>query len=66
MAQAIPITFLKENEEGIIHSVSGGKAFNIRLAGMGVVPGIRVKVLRNRGGRMIVMASDTQACPGQG
>jgi ferrous iron transport protein B len=66
MAQSISITVLKENEEGIIHSVSGGKAFNIRLAGMGIVPGIRVKVLRNRGGRMIVMASDTRVALGRG
>lgn len=62
----VPITVLKENEEGIIHAVSGGRAFTMRLAGMGLVPGIRVKVMRNRGGRMIVMAQDARLALGRG
>lgn len=62
----VPITLLKENEEAIVCSISGGRAFTVRLAGMGVVPGIRMKLLRNRGGRIIVMASDTRLALGRG
>ncbi len=62
----IPITLLKENDEAIVCSISGGRAFTVRLAGMGVVPGIRMKLLRNRGGRVIVMASDTRLALGRG
>lgn len=62
----VPISFLKENEEAIVHSIAGGRAFTVRLAGMGVVPGIRMKLLRNRGGRIIVMASDTRLALGRG
>lgn len=62
----VPITLLKENEEAIVYSISGGRAFTVRLAGMGVVPGIRMKLLRNRGGRIIVMASDTRLALGRG
>jgi ferrous iron transport protein B len=62
----VPITLLKEDEEGIVCSISGGRAFTVRLAGMGVVPGIRMKLLRNRGGRVIVMASDTRLALGRG
>lgn len=63
---AVPITLLKEDEEAIVCSISGGRAFTVRLAGMGVVPGMRMKLLRNRGGRVIVMASDTRLALGRG
>jgi len=62
----VPITLLKENEEAIVCSIAGGRAFTVRLAGMGVVPGIRMKLLRSRGGRIIVLASDTRLALGRG
>ncbi len=63
---SVPITLLKENEEAIVQAIAGGRAFTVRLAGMGVVPGIRMKLLRNRGGRVIVIASDTRLALGRG
>ncbi len=65
-ADFVPITDLKEDEEGIIHSIQGGTNLTSRLAGMGLSLGSRVKVLRNRGGLVILLASETRIALGRG
>ncbi len=62
----IPITELDEGEEGVVFHLSGGEGFSSRIAGMGIVPGIKIKVLRNIGGLIIVFASDTRIALGRG
>jgi ferrous iron transport protein B len=64
--ELFPVTSLGEGEEGIIHLLSGGEALTRRLAGMGIVPGTRIKVLRNSGGLIIVLASETRVALGRG
>lgn len=64
--ELFPVTLLGEGEEGIIHLLSGGEALTRRLAGMGIVPGTRIKVLRNSGGLIIVLASETRVALGRG
>jgi ferrous iron transport protein B len=62
----LPITDLEEGEEGIVYHLSGGKSLTSRFAGMGIVPGTRIKVLRNSGRLVIVFASDTRVALGRG
>ncbi|MBA4416953.1 MAG: ferrous iron transport protein B [Syntrophus sp. (in: bacteria)] len=62
----VSIVDLKEGQEGIVYHLSGGKSLTSRLAGMGIVPGTRIKVMRNRGGLLIVLASDTRVALGRG
>jgi ferrous iron transport protein B len=62
----LSITSLEEGEEGVVYSITGGKKFVGRLAGMGIVAGIRIKILRNIGGLIIVLASDTRIALGKG
>jgi ferrous iron transport protein B len=62
----LSITSLEEGEEGIVYSLTGGKGLVSRLAGMGIVPGIRIKILRNIGSLIIVLASDTRIALGKG
>jgi ferrous iron transport protein B len=62
----IPVTALDEGEEGIVYSLAGGEGFSSRIAGMGIIPGIKIKVLRNIGGLIIVFASDTRIALGRG
>jgi len=62
----LAITDLEEGDEGIVYHLSGGKNLMSRLAGMGIVPGVRIKVLRNRGRLVIVFASDTRVALGRG
>lgn len=62
----VPVTSLAEEEEGVVYSITGGRGLINRLASMGIVPGIRIKVLRNAGGLVIVLASDTRVALGRG
>jgi ferrous iron transport protein B len=62
----LPVTNLKEEEEGIIHSLTGGRALTSRFAGMGISIGKRVKVLRSRRGPLILLVSDTRVALGRG
>src|SRR4030042_1386085 len=55
-----PVTSLGEGEEGVIHSISGGFGFMSRLAGMGIVPGTEIKVLRNSRGPVNVLTGLSQ------
>lgn len=64
--ELFPVTLLEENEEGVVHLLSGGKGLTSRLAGMGIMPGIKIKVLRNSGRQVIVLASDTRVALGKG
>ena len=66
MPEAVPIVAMKEGEEGIVESVSGGERLASRLASMGLLPGIKVKVLRNTGGSVILLASETRMALGKG
>lgn len=61
-----PITALEEGEGGIVYSLTGGEGFSNRLAGMGIIPGIKIRVLRNIGGLIIVLASHTRVALGKG
>jgi len=61
----LSITSLEEGEEGVVYTISGAKNFVGRLAGMGIVPGIKIKILRNIGGLIIVLASDTRIALGK-
>jgi ferrous iron transport protein B len=64
--ELFPVTSLGEGEEGIVHLLSGGDKLTSRLAGIGIVPGTRIKVLRNSGGLIIVLASETRVALGRG
>ncbi len=61
-----PITSFDEGEEGIVYLLSGGEGLSSRLAGMGIIPGTKIKVLRKTGGLIIVLASDTRVALGRG
>lgn len=64
--ELFPVTALGEGEEGIVYLLSGGEKLTSRLAGMGIVPGTTIKILRNSGGLIIVLASETRVALGRG
>jgi ferrous iron transport protein B len=64
--EVIPLSLIGEGEEGFVYLLSGGEGFVSRLAGMGIIAGTNVKVLRNSGGHIIVLASDTRIALGKG
>jgi ferrous iron transport protein B len=61
----VTVTSLREGEEGVVQAITGGERLSTRLASMGVVRGVTIKVLRNTAGSMIVLASDTRLALGR-
>lgn len=62
----VPLIELEEGEEGIVEEIAGGRRLLSRLASLGIKEGIRVKVLRNTQGLLMVLASDTRIALGMG
>lgn len=62
----VPLFLLDEGEEGIVEEVLGGERLISRLAGLGIIEGVNVKVLRNIQGLLMVLASDTRVALGRG
>ena len=65
-AELIPVTSMEAGEEGIIQSISGGRAFASRLAGMGIIHNTKLKILRKSGGLVIVQVAETRVALGSG
>ncbi|OPY67035.1 MAG: Ferrous iron transport protein B [Syntrophorhabdaceae bacterium PtaU1.Bin034] len=63
--EVLTVTSLREGDEGIVRSIAGGESLTSRLAAMGLVPGTTIKVLRNTGGSVILLASDTRLALGR-
>jgi ferrous iron transport protein B len=66
MAPPEIITNLREDDQGIIHSIDGGIDLTSRLAGMGIVKGARFRIAQVSGGMIIVQVSDTRIALGRG
>jgi len=62
--ELIPLSLLKEGEEGIVRSVQGGRGLISRLASMGISQNARIRVLQSAGGRFIVEAADARIALG--
>lgn len=57
---------LFEGEEASVVEITGGRGLKVRLASMGIVPGARIKVLRNRAGLLILSTAGTRLAIGRG
>jgi Fe2+ transport system protein FeoA len=62
----VSLILVNEGEEVIIHSVLGGKGIIGRLASMGITSGIRIKVVRNIGGPVIITTNGARIAIGRG
>jgi ferrous iron transport protein B len=62
----VPLSDLREGDEGIIQALSGGRELSVRLAALGIAVNMRIKVIRSRGEMKIVQAADTRLALGGG
>ena len=62
----LPLISLREGEEGVIQVVAGGIGLIGRLASLGITSGMRVKVVRNMGGPLIITTNGTRIAIGRG
>ena len=65
MSQLVVITDLRENDQGIIHSIEGGSELTSRLAGMGLVSGSKFRIAQVSGGMVVVSVSSTRIALGR-
>ncbi len=66
MSNLVVITELREGDQGIIHSIDGGSALTSRLAGMGIITGIRFRIAQVSGGMVVVLVGATRIALGRG
>lgn len=66
MSSLVVITDLREGDQGMIHSIEGGSALTSRLAGMGLVTGVRFRIIQVSGGMVVVSVSSTRIALGRG
>jgi ferrous iron transport protein A len=64
---SVPVTFLSPGEEGEIVEVRGGRGLVKRLAGMGLVRGVRVTMVQwDTSGPLILAVSGSRIALGRG
>ncbi len=64
--EVVSLVSLREGEEGVIQAVSGGPGLIGRLASLGITSGIKVRMVRNIGGPLIVTTNGTRIAIGRG
>ena len=62
----VPLSTLREGEEGRVVNVAGGRGCSMRLMAMGIVPGKKIKVAGRRGGAILVSVNGTKFVIGRG
>ena len=62
----VPLTMLKEGDEGIVIDIIGGRGAVSKLLALGIVPGKKVKVLGNRGGAILISINGSKFVIGRG
>ncbi len=62
----IPLTMLKEGDEGTVIDIIGGRGAISKLLALGIVPGKKVKVLGKRGGAILISINGSKFVIGRG
>lgn len=59
---------LSESEEGVVEYVAGGRGLTMRLISLGIVPGVKVKVVRRGpvGGPILLKVNTSEVAIGRG
>ncbi|WP_202319242.1 FeoA family protein [Archaeoglobus neptunius] len=62
----LPLSALREGQEGRIVAVNGGRGCTVRLMSMGIAPGKKIKIAGRRGGALLVSVNGTKFVVGRG
>lgn len=62
---SVQLGSLKSGQSGVVQKVVGGRAVALRLASLGILPGRKVRVLKNWG-PLIVRIQDNRLALGRG
>ena len=63
----IPLTMVTPGEEVTLIGINGGRGIQSRLHSMGLIPGVRIRVLSSNGaGPLMIAVKDTRLALGWG
>ena len=62
----VPLAFLNIGEEGTVAFVNAGSRFTNRILGMGIRPGIRIKIVSKGCGGIVIQVGNTRYAFGFG
>ena len=62
----MPLTFVKPGNEVTLIDIDGGRGLRSKLYSMGLFPGVRLSVLGQKGGPMMIAVRDTRLAIGAG
>jgi len=62
----VPLTFVKPGNEVTLIDIDGGRGLRSKLYSMGLFPGVRLSVLGQKGGPMMIAVRDTRLAIGAG
>uniref|UniRef100_A0A7C3MAD8 Ferrous iron transport protein A n=1 Tax=Archaeoglobus fulgidus TaxID=2234 RepID=A0A7C3MAD8_ARCFL len=62
----VPLSALREGQEGTVVAIDGGRGCTARLMSMGIVPGKKIKIAGRRGGAVLVSVNGTKFVIGRG
>jgi Fe2+ transport system protein FeoA len=65
-SEIVSLIVLEEGEEAVIQAILGGSNLMGRLASMGLVSGMKIRVVRNIGGPLLVVSNGTRIAIGRG
>lgn len=66
MKRIKPLSMLSPDESGIVYRIVAGKGLTLRLAEMGITPGVLVKVVHNDSGPLLLLVRDSRIVLGRG
>lgn len=66
MKRIKPLSMLSPDEGGIVHRIVAGRGLTLRLAEMGITPGVLVKVVHNDSGPLLLLVRDSRIVIGRG
>jgi ferrous iron transport protein A len=65
--KSIPLSSIEKGDRVTLVTVEGGRGIRSRLAAMGILPGVKIDVLKkNNGGPMVVSVKDSRVMLGRG
>ncbi|MFU2158654.1 MULTISPECIES: FeoA family protein [Caldisericum] len=62
----MPLIFGRPNEEFVIEKILGGSSISLRLKEIGVIPGVKVLIVSNSGGPIVIGIGNMRLALGRG
>jgi ferrous iron transport protein A len=62
----MPLTALNQGQEVTLIDIQGGRGIRSKLYSMGLIPGVKLTVLGNRSGPIMIAVNDTRLALGFG